>query len=48
MMLEDLGQISLRTVWLTIVRNHCFICGGGKGHIARRCPQSGNSQGLRN
>ena len=26
---------------------HCFIC-GGEGHIARRCLQKGNGQGLRN
>ena len=43
-MVKDLGQISVRTVWLCV---HCFIC-GGEGHIARRCPQKENSQGLRN
>ena len=26
---------------------HCFIC-GHEGHIARKCPQKGNGQGLRN
>ena len=47
MMVEDTGQISVRTVSLTVACAHCFIC-GGEGDIARRCPQKGNGQGLRN
>ena len=47
MMVEDSGQISVRTVWLTIV--HVFIVlYVGVRNIARRYPQKGNGQRQRN